>query len=140
MPGFNGLEHQASGWTSICQGRNTSLTKATEHVKNKLHTTLIRPPSPRPYPTAIPLLEVDALLFTENNGNELNFWGNADGSYTLGGNFERWQNFDVTIGFGGTIITPIPEPVNVALGISGGIFLVVILYLRAPRPNTSERG
>src|ERR1017187_6287672 len=31
------------------------------------------------YPTANPLLDEYGLLFTQNNGNELNFWGNADG-------------------------------------------------------------
>jgi hypothetical protein len=79
------------------------------------------------YPTANPLLDQYGLLFTQNNGNELNLWGNADGTYTLAGNISGWQNFYVTISFGGTTIAPVPEPVNVALGIFGGIFLVVIL-------------
>jgi hypothetical protein len=79
------------------------------------------------YPTASPLLDEYGLLFTQNNGNELNLWGNADGTYTLGGNIGGWQNFNVIISFGGTTITPVPEPVKVALGIFGGIFLMVIL-------------
>ena len=79
------------------------------------------------YPDTNPLLDYYGLLFTQSNGNELNLWGNADGTYTLGGNINGYQNFNVTISFGGTTITPVPEPVNVALGIFGGISLVVIL-------------
>ena len=67
------------------------------------------------YPTANPLLDDYGLLFTQSNGNELNLWGNADGSYTLGGNVGGWQNFNTVITFGGTVITPVPEPVNCAL-------------------------
>jgi len=38
------------------------------------------------YPDTNPLLDVYGLLFTDSNQNELNLWGNADGSYTLGSN------------------------------------------------------
>ena len=55
------------------------------------------------------LLDVYGLLFTQNNGNELNLWGNADGGYTLGGSVGGWQNFNVDINFQGAAITPIPE-------------------------------
>lgn len=61
------------------------------------------------YPAAKPLLDDYGLLFTQSNGNELNLWGNADGSYTLGGNVNGWQNFNVQISFENTTITPVPE-------------------------------
>jgi hypothetical protein len=61
------------------------------------------------YPTAHPLLDDYGLLFTQSNGNELNLWGNADGTYTLGGNVNGWQNFNVQISFEDTTIAPIPE-------------------------------
>ena len=65
------------------------------------------------YPTTNPLLDDYGLLFTQNNGNELNLWGNANGTYTLGGNVGGWQNFNVSISFGGTTITPVPEPATI---------------------------
>jgi hypothetical protein len=57
------------------------------------------------------LLDVYGLLFTENNGsgNELNLWGNPDGTYTLAGSINGFQNFDVVISFGNTTIVPVPE-------------------------------
>jgi hypothetical protein len=61
------------------------------------------------YPATNPLLDYYGLLFTQSNGNELNLWGNADGSYTLGGNVNGWQNFNVQISFQNTTITPVPE-------------------------------
>jgi len=61
------------------------------------------------YPAANPLLDYYGLLFTQSNGNELNLWGNTDGSYTLGGNVNGWQNFNVQISFQNTAITPVPE-------------------------------
>ena len=71
-----------------------------------------------------PLLDVYGLLFTQqNNDNELNLWGNADGTYTFGGNIGGWQNFNVNISFGGTTITPVPEPINYALAGFGLIFV-----------------
>ena len=74
------------------------------------------------YPASNPLLDNYGLLFTQVNGNELNLWGNADGTYTLGGNIGGWQNFNVTISFGGTTITPVPEPIDGALAGLGVIF------------------
>ena len=63
------------------------------------------------------LLDVYGLLFTENNGsgNEINLWGNPDGTYTLAGSINGFQNFDVQISFGNTIIAPVPEaPTTIA--------------------------
>jgi hypothetical protein len=85
------------------------------------------------YPGTDSLLDYYGLLFTQNNGNELNLWGNSDGTYTLGGNIGGYQNFDVNIGFGGDnpgggisgddpstgLISVVPEPITWALGIFG---------------------
>ncbi len=80
------------------------------------------------------LLDNYGLLFTQSNGNELNLWGNSDGSYTLGGNVGGWQNFSATIninvadGSGETTqltIAPAPEPATLALFISGGFVLLI---------------
>jgi len=76
------------------------------------------------YPGITSLLDVYGLLFTQGNGNELNLWGNANGTYNLGGNVGGFQNFNVNIGFGGTannpIIVPVPEPSPIALTALGG--------------------
>jgi hypothetical protein len=67
------------------------------------------------YPGVNVLLDYYGLLFTQANGNELNLWGNADRSYTLGGSINGFQNFNVTIspaGVGGSFgltISPVPE-------------------------------
>ena len=74
------------------------------------------------YPIANPLLDEYGLLFTQNNGNELNLWGNADGTYNLGGYIGGSLILDVTISFGGTTIAPVPEPINCALAVFGLIF------------------
>ena len=70
-----------------------------------------------------PLLDVYGLLFTQDNGREeLNLWGNADGTYTLGSNMGG-QTVTAVISFGGTIIDPIPEPINNALIVFGLVFV-----------------
>jgi hypothetical protein len=91
------------------------------------------------YPVANPVLDDYGLLFTQANGNELNLWGNADATYTLAGNVGGWQNFNVTISFGETTIAPVPEPVNVALGVFAGVFLVVSLAQSPPVRNRLHR-
>jgi hypothetical protein len=82
------------------------------------------------YPATNPLLDDYGLLFTQSNGDELNLWGNADGTYTLGGNIAGYQNFNVNIGFGGTpgtpLITPVPEPATITLATT---FLLVLTGL-----------
>jgi len=93
------------------------------------------------YPAANPLLDLYGLLFTQSNGNELNLWGNADGTYTLAGNIGAWQNFDVTISFGGTTIVPVPEPINCALAVFGLIFAcgrAVHFYASQRRSSTAK--
>lgn len=80
------------------------------------------------YPGVPSLLDYYGLLFTQINGNELNLWGNADGSYTLGGNINGYQNFSATISVDdsggpgqGPIISPAPEPATLALLAFGGL-------------------
>jgi len=67
------------------------------------------------YPDTNPLLDNYGLLFTQNNGDEINIWGNADGTYNLGGSVGGQLNFNVNIGLGGgtsndSMIAPVPEP------------------------------
>lgn len=94
------------------------------------------------YPDANPLLDLYGLLFTQNNGNELNLWGNANGTYTLGGNIGGWQNFNADISIGGTTINPVPEPVNCALAGFGLLFFggsACHFYLGRRRSATPAR-
>jgi hypothetical protein len=93
------------------------------------------------YPDADPLLDEYGLLFTQSNGNnELNLWGNADGTYTLGSNIGG-QTVTVNISFGGTTITPVPESINYALAGFGLIFVggsVGRFYLRRSHSVTTD--
>ena len=84
------------------------------------------------YPTVNSLLDVYGLLFTQGTANELNLWGNADGTYNLGGNIGGFQNFLVNIGFGGTannpIITQAPEPNTITLAGLGGVLAALGVF------------
>ncbi len=86
------------------------------------------------YPLVSSLLDVYGLLFIQANGNELNLWGNSDGTYTLGGNIGGYQNFNVNIGFGGTannpIITQAPEPNTITLTALAGLLAASRIFLR----------
>lgn len=86
------------------------------------------------YPGVNSLLDVYGLLFTQGNGNELNLWGNADGTYNLGGNVGGFQNFNVNIGFGGTannpIITQAPEPSPITLAALSGVLAALGRFRR----------
>jgi hypothetical protein len=79
------------------------------------------------YPGTNPILDNYGLLFVQNNGNELNLWGNADGSYTLGGSVGGFQNFNVILQLGGASGTPgisitqVPEPTTAAFLVLGGL-------------------
>ena len=81
------------------------------------------------YPVTNPLLDLYGLLFTQNNGsvvNELNLWGNADGTYNLGGYVGGELTFNVTISLGGTTITPVPiTPVPESPTIISGVLLLL---------------
>ncbi len=103
------------------------------------YNNAVYPTSNPQYCVANPLLDDYGLLFTQASGNELNLWGNADGTYTLGGNIGGWQNFNVTISFGGTTIAPVPEPVNVALGVFAGVCLAVSFSRSRPVRNRLYR-
>jgi hypothetical protein len=115
---------QAIGdWNLFTAGGHTSYPNyLTSPAGAYWYNNAVYPTANPQYPTANPLLDNYGLLFTQNNGNELNLWGNADGTYTLGGNIGGWQNFNVTISFGKTTITPVPEPINCALALFGLIF------------------
>jgi hypothetical protein len=82
------------------------------------------------YPSTDPLLDNYGLLFVQDNGNELNLWGNADGSYTLGGSVGGFQNFNVVLAIGGggsgspgINISQVPEPTAAVLLLLGGLLL-----------------
>lgn len=84
------------------------------------------------FPIANPLLDQYGLLFRldSNPASELNLWGNADGSYTLGGTINGgWQNFNVVLSVDGNngpgiVIAQAPEPTTATLIILGGLALV----------------
>lgn len=87
--------------------------------------------NPQYYPPANPYLDNYGLLFvrsgpggiTGTSGeDELNLWGNSDGSYTLYGdiNGNRYGPTDVS---GVKTITAVPEPINCALAGFGLIFV-----------------
>jgi hypothetical protein len=99
------------------------------------------------YTNANPLLDEYGLLFTQNNTNELNLWGNVDGTYTLAGNIGGWQNFNVTIRVGGTTITPNPAPASklvfttTAVSVTAGTASGTITVQRQDQygnPNTTD--
>lgn len=91
------------------------------------------------YPTINSPLDNYGLLFTQGS-NELNLWGNADGSFTLHGSINGFQNFNTQIfpagGPGTPVIsfTPTPEPTASALVAFGGL-LVATRRLTAKRSS-----
>ena len=98
----------AGNWTLYTAGAYTTYPGyLTSPSGAYIYNNAVYPNGNPQYPTGNPLLDFYGLLFTQTNGNELNLWGNADGTYTLGGNINGWQNFNVVITFGGTIITPV---------------------------------
>ena len=113
----------AAGIWTLYTGRGTKFYPdyLTSPSGAYLYNNAVYPNGNNPeYPATNPLLDYYGLLFTQNNGNELNLWGNADGTYTLGGNIGGWQNFNVIISFGGTTISPVqtvPEPSTMVAGI-----------------------
>ena len=117
----------SGGWNLFTAGGNASYPNyLTSPAGAYWYNNAVYPTGNPQYPIANPLLDDYGLLFTQANGNELNLWGNADATYTLGGSIDGRQNFNVTISFGQTTIAPVPEPVNVALGVFAGVFLIVI--------------
>ena len=126
--------YAASGSLSVTAGQalgNWILTGGTTSYPSYLtspagafwYNNAVYPTGQNPqYPVTNPLLDDYGLLFTQNNGNEVNLWGNADGTYTLGSNIGG-QTVTVNIRFGGTTIVPVPEPINCALAGFGLIFV-----------------
>jgi hypothetical protein len=118
---------QAIGaWTLYVAGGTTSYpSRLTSPAGAFWYNNAVYPTGQNPqYPVTNPLLDDYGLLFTQNNGNEVNLWGNADGTYTLGSNIGG-QTVTVNISFGGTTIAPVPEPINCALAGFGLIFVGV---------------
>jgi hypothetical protein len=100
----------AGNWTLYSAGGYTSYPGyLTSPAGAYRYNNAVYPDGNPQYPSANTLLDLYGLLFTQSNGNELNLWGNADDTYTLGGNVNGWQNFNVVITFGGTTIAPVPE-------------------------------
>ena len=92
------------------------------------------------YPGINAPLDNYGLLFTLSNGNELNLWGNADGTFTLHGSINGFQNFNVQLfaGSGGSPalgITMIPEPATSALLSFGGL----VFAARVARRSMTEQ-
>jgi len=75
------------------------------------------------YPAANPFLDNYGLLFTDGSGDELNLWGNSDGSYTLYGDINHDEYNPQTTSFDVTLM-PIPEPSTIT--ITGALLLVPI--------------
>jgi hypothetical protein len=77
------------------------------------------------YPTTNPFLDGNGLLFIAVGGNEINLWGNADGSYSLYGDITG-NGYDPQA-IGVSSITPTPEPSSLALIalmlVPAGVFL-----------------
>jgi hypothetical protein len=77
------------------------------------------------YPAASPFLDQYGLLFTDASGDEFNFWGNSDGTYTIYGVVNGNRYNPQTIGV--ATITVAPEPANLAtlalLLVPAGVFL-----------------
>jgi hypothetical protein len=118
---------QALGdWTLYTTGGTTPYPGyITSPLNAFLYNNAVYPTGSNPqYGDNGPLLDVYGLLFTQDNGREeLNLWGNADGTYTLGSNMGG-QTVTAVISFGGTTIDPIPEPINNALIVFGLVFVV----------------
>jgi hypothetical protein len=65
------------------------------------------------YPTTNPFVDNAGLLFTDGSGNEINLWGNADGTYTFYGDINNNKYDPQAIGV--STIAPAPEPSNLAI-------------------------
>jgi hypothetical protein len=69
------------------------------------------------YPTTNPFLDMAGLLFTDVSGNEINLWGNSDGTYTFYGDINH-NRYDPQVVGESTIapaVAPAPEPSSIAI-------------------------
>lgn len=145
VTGTNGNSFAASGYLNISSGQaagNWSLHAtggATNYpgfftspagaywYNNGFYPTGVNPQ----YPGLTIPLDNYGLLFTLSGGQELNLWGNADGSFTLHGSINGFQNFNTQIfssgGPGVPVISfsPVPEPGAVLLTAIGGILFAL---------------
>jgi hypothetical protein len=92
------------------------------------------------YPTTNPFLDNSGLLFTDKTGDEINLWGNADGSYAFYGDINSVRYAPaVDSGFG--TITAVPEPINCALALFGLIVACgSAVHFYASRRRSSAAG
>ena len=81
------------------------------------------------YPTTNPFLDMAGLLFTDVSGNEINLWGNSDGTYTFYGDINN-NRYDPQVVGESTIapaLAPAPEPSSLAIIalmlVPAGVFL-----------------
>jgi hypothetical protein len=65
------------------------------------------------YPTTNPFVDNNGLLFTDGSGNEINLWGNADGTYTFYGDINNNKYDPQAVGV--STIAPAPEPASLAI-------------------------
>ncbi len=87
------------------------------------------------YPTTNLFLDIGGLLFTDTNANEINLWGNADGSYSFFGAINNVRYDPAVIGV--ATITQVPEPSNVF--ILALLFLAVGLFVRTIELQRHDR-
>src|ERR1700690_3630341 len=79
-------------------GYNSFPSYLTSPAGQFIYNNAVYPTGYNPqYPIANPLLDDYGLFFTQNNGNELNLWGNENGTYNLGGYIGGSLILDVTI-------------------------------------------
>jgi len=153
LQGTNGSSFAASGSLTISSGAaagNWSLYSAGGAIDYPGHLTspagaywynnAFYPNGVNPqYPSINMPLDNYGLLFTRGS-DELNLWGNADGSFTLHGSINGFQNFNTQIfasgGPGTPVITfnQIPEPSVAALVAFGGL-LFATRHLAAKQSN-----
>jgi hypothetical protein len=65
------------------------------------------------YPATNPFVDNAGLLFTDVSGNEINLWGNSDGTYTFYGDINN-NRYDPQV-VGVSTIAPAPEPSSLAI-------------------------
>jgi len=112
----------AAGGSATYPGYLTSPASAYWY-NNAYYPTGVNPQ----YPSINMPLDNYGLLFTLGNGDELNLWGNADGSFTMHGSIGGFQNYSIGLFTSGgpgvpTIsFTAIPEPTVFVLAALAGL-------------------
>lgn len=112
----------SAGGNAIYPGYLTSPASAYWY-NNAYYPTGVNPQ----YPSINMPLDNYGLLFTLGNGDELNLWGNADGTFTLHGSIGGFQNYSIGLYTSGGPGVPtisfsaIPEPATLALTAIAGL-------------------